>query len=510
MPKMILFSLLFYLGTLSITQTAHGGRFLTLRWVSLAAFTGVSLLYWLMGRIPRRDALDNHGAPSMVWAYLLATLASVAMAQNYAYSVLRWLTHAMLIVTFMIFLRGTFHSRNANLVIWIMKGILVALLIGSFFFPAPRTVYDNPYFRGSMGDSNSMGHVAMLCALFFLHGGIVSSKVQWKLLQFGIAFGAAGILIFSWARSSMVAFMLGIVLLNYFYGLMRSFLAKSLTLLLVCLLLASPMIQSGILEFVAKDREGRQQEQPSQVLAVIRGDIFKKGPSFETVVETRTHLWSEAWEGFTQKPLLGWGFGANKDIEQEWSILPTSAGLVRDVTNDLLLTLEGSGLIGGLAYLGLMIFIFKQSLTRKQMTRIRRNPNEGLPMGEKPGPVTDRKERGALKRSEISFFGRAGKEKKKFINPVEGDHQQVIFYILSISLFALFQTDGSAFSAGSLISAVFWVCAGAAGALRAEAVVAERLSNRVEDRGLIPDNRGKRKGISPSDLKERLISGAGT
>jgi hypothetical protein len=30
-----------------------------------------------------------------------------------------------------------------------------------------------------------------------------------------------------------------------------------------------------------------------------------------------------------------------------------------------------------------------------------------------------------------------------------------LLYILSISQFALFQTDGSAFSAGSLISAIF-------------------------------------------------------
>jgi O-antigen ligase len=351
-----------------------------------------------------------------------------------------------------------------------------------------------------MGDSNSLGHVAMICALIFFHGAIVSRKIQWRLLQIGVALGASGILFFTWARSSMVGFLVGLVLLNFYYGLTRSFLAKSAALLLVCFLLASPLIQSEIMEFVAKDREAQEREQPSQVLAVIKGDIFQKGPSFETVVETRTHLWSEAWEGFKEKPILGWGFGANKDIEQEWSILPTSAGLVRDVTNDLLLTLEGSGLIGCLAYLGLMISIFKQSLTRKQITRIRRNPNEGLSMGEKPRLVTDRKEKGAG----------SGRKNLEFIQEATRDHQHALFYILSISLFALFQADGSAFSAGSLIAAIFWVCAGAAGALRAEAVVAERLSNRIEDRGLMADDRGKRKGISPSGLKERLISGAGT
>jgi O-antigen ligase len=476
MPFPILLSLLFYLGTLAATQTAHGGRFMTLRWIFLAVLTLISLLYWLTGRISRRDNLENHGAPSMVWVYLLATLASVALAENYSYSGLRWLTHAMLIITLMFILRGTFHSRTANHLIWILKGVMILLLVVSFYMPAPRTVYENPYFRGAMGDSNSLGHVAMIAALIFFHEAIASRKIQWRLLNLGVALGASGILLFSWARSSMVGFLVGLALLNFYYGLTRSFLAKSAALLLFSLLLASPLIQSEILEFVAKGRGGNDHERPSKVLAIVKGDIFKKGPSFETVVETRTGLWAEAWEGFKQKPLLGWGFGANKDIEQEWSIHPTSAGLVRDVTNDLLLTLEGSGLIGGLAYLALMISIFKQSLTRRQVNRIRRNRDERLPIREKHGPWADRKEK------------EAGRERKNLesIQEAKRDHQHAIFYILSISLFALFQTDGSAFSAGSLISAIFWVCAGTAGALRAEAVAAERLSNRAEERGRSP------------------------
>ena len=96
-----------------------------------------------------------------------------------------------------------------------------------------------------------------------------------------------------------------------------------------------------------------------------------------------------------------------------------------------------------------------------------------------------------------------GRKDLEFIQETTRYHQQAIFYILSISLFALFQTDGSAFSAGSLISAIFWICAGAAGALRAEAVVAERVSNRVEDRALMTNKRGERKGIKerPSALR---------
>lgn len=493
MPILILFSSLLYLGTLAVTQTAHGVSFMPFRWAALAGLSVVGFFYWLLGRIPTRDTLENLGAPFMVWVYLLATLASVAFAQNYIYSGLRWLSHAMMIVTFMVFLRGAFHAGTGYQLIWILKSIVLLLLLVCFFMPAPRTIYENPYFRGAMGDSNSLGHVAMIAALIFYHGAIASRKIHWRLLHLVIGLGATGILFFSWARSSMVGFLVGIFLLNFFYGLTRSLVAKAGALLLFCFLLASPLIQSEILEFVSKHRGGEEKEKSSQVLAVIKGDIFKKGPSFETVVETRTPLWSEAWEGFTYRPLLGWGFGANHDMEPEWSIAPTSAGLVRDVTNDLLLTLEGSGLIGCLAYLALMISIIKQSLTRKQINRIRRNPDKKLPMEEKGGSVTDRKEKGAGK----------GRKNLEFIQETTRDHQQAIFYILSISLFALFQTDASAFSAGSLISAIFWVCASAAGALRDEAAATERMSNRVEGRRLMTVNRGKRKGINPSGFKER-------
>lgn len=452
MPLSILLSLLLYLGTLAATQTAHGGRFMMARWVFLLALTSICLLYWVTGRVPRRDAMGKHGKSSMVWVYLLATLASVATAQNQVFSGLRWVSHAMMLITFMFLLWGTFHSRTTNQVIWILKGIMLFLLAVSLFMPARPTVYETPYFRGAMGDSNSLGHVAMLCALLYFHGGIVSSRTKWKLLQFGIALVAAGILVISWARSSMIGFLVGLILLNHFYGLTRSFLAKSAALMLVCLLLASPLIQSEILAFVAKDREAKEKEWSSKVLAVIKGDFYKKGPSFEKIIETRSLLWSEAWEGFKQKPFLGWGFGANQNVQSEWSIRATSGGMVRDTTNDSLFTLEGSGVIGFLAYMGLMISVLKQSLTKQQITRIRKN-SEG---------------KASIGRTRIPN------------NPIVRDHQHAILYIISISLFALFQTDGSAFSAGSLISAVFWVCAGATGALRADAVADEKRRNLVK------------------------------
>lgn len=462
MPKIILGGFLFYLATVTITQTAHGGNFMSLRWIGLAGLAGASAVYWLLGFIPRRDALGNVGPGFMFWIYLLGTLASIVVAQNMIFSGLKWVSQATLLITFMFLLRGTFHSGTAGQMIWIIKGITIFLLGLSFFYPAPATVYDNPYYRGAMGDSNSLGHIAMLCALLYFHGSIISFKAHWKLLQFGIALVATGIMVSSWARSSMVGFLVGLALLSHFYGLTRSLLAKSAALLLICFLLASPIMQSGILDFLAKDRETQEPEQSSKVLAVIKGDMFKKSPSFETVIRNRSSLWLEAWKGFKKRPFLGWGFGATQDIPMRWAIRPTSIGLVRDITNDILFILEGSGIIGFLGYFGLMILILKQSLGRQQIIRTRRNSKERLMKGE--APILSR--------------------------PQARDHQHAILYIISISLFALFQTDGSAFSAGSLISAIFWICAGAAGALRAEAVASERGMNPIEQE--VPKTAGPR------------------
>jgi hypothetical protein len=52
-------------------------------------------------------------------------------------------------------------------------------------------------------------------------------------------------------------------------------------------------------------------------------------------------------------------------------------------------------------------------------------------------------------------------------------------YIISVSLFVLFFFDGSAFSAGSLISAIFWISAGVAQLTRMEAIANEQIDDPV-------------------------------
>ena len=60
-------------------------------------------------------------------------------------------------------------------------------------------------------------------------------------------------------------------------------------------------------------------------------------------------------------------------------------------------------------------------------------------------------------------------------------HSQM--YILSVSLFVLFFFDGSAFSAGSLISSIFWITAGMANLTKKEATASERVNDRIPGKG---------------------------
>jgi hypothetical protein len=66
-------------------------------------------------------------------------------------------------------------------------------------------------------------------------------------------------------------------------------------------------------------------------------------------------------------------------------------------------------------------------------------------------------------------------------------HSQM--YILSASLFVLFFFDGSAFSAGSLISAIFWISAGAASLTGMECAPDERMNRKI--RSGLEDSRGQ-------------------
>jgi len=422
----------------------------------------------------------------MVFVYLGATLLSVAAAENYEFSGLRWVTQGMLILSCMVFLRGTFNPERVEDLLLPLKVISLILLLISFVFPAPLNVYDNPYFRGAMGDSNSFGHVSAICALVYLQGAITAKKGSWRIVQSVVAALAIIMLIRSSARSSVAAFLAGFILISYYFGLTRSLLSKGVILLVLAFLVASPGIHEKIGSFIAKEeREGKKQSK-----SVGLEMYLKSGFLSGSVFVTRERLWSEAWGGFLQRPVLGWGFGANANIPKEWAIGPTGFGVTRDLTNDLLFTLEGSGLVGFLGYLALMVSILKQSPTRQEILLIRKSvKKESDASSMKWGYRFSHGKASSSIPEEFTGSARGGDNRNMEDWALSRAYVHSQMYILSVSLFVLFFFDGSAFSAGSLISAIFWISAGAASLTRMEFAADERMSRKIR-RGL-EDSRGQ-------------------
>lgn len=480
-PTPVLISLLFYIVTLTATQTIYGLPFLSLRWVALGTLTVVSFIYWLLGRIPRKSEGDDRGNPIAVFVYLGATLLSVATAENYEFSGLRWMTQGMLILSCMVFLRGIFNPEKMEDLLLPLKVISLILLLISFVSPAPLNVYDNPYFRGAMGDSNSFGHVSAICALVYLLGAITAKKGSWRTVQSVLAALAIIMLIRSGARSSMAAFLAGFILISYYFGFTRSLLSKAVILLVVAFLVASPGLHEKIGSFMAK--EGREGEKHSKAIALEM--YLKSGILLGSVFATRERLWSEAWEGFLQRPVLGWGFGANANIPREWTLGPTGSYMTRDVTNDLLFALEGGGLVGFLGYLALMVSILKCSPTRQEILIIRKSVKKESDSSSMKWGY--RFSHGKPSRSipgEFAGPGRGGDNRNMEEWALSRAYVHSQMYILSVGLFVLFLFDGSAFSAGSLISAIFWISAGATNLTRREFAADERINHREFLRGV--------------------------
>lgn len=464
MPYPIFLGFLFYIGTLAATYTIHGGRFMALRWLALLMFTAVSALYWLF-RGARLGAKSGSSGPLWVLVYLGATLISVAAAENMVFSGLKWLTQAVLLLTCMIFLRGNSVLETSNRILLVLKLVTGALLFLSILNPARMTISDVEYYRGAMGDPNSMGHLAAICALIYLHGAITGQKKWWRIIQLIGATVGIEILFLSGARSSMLLFLMGVVLINFYYGitrnLLRSFFVKSAIFISIAVLLlfggpTLSALHSRAMGFIIKDSS------------------HAEGPTMKKLFSTRERLWTDAWEGFKRRPILGWGFGANADITSDWSISLTARDTIRDVTNDALFILEGSGLVGFLGYLGLMIAVIKQCPTREQMWRLRNSRKIGIRTRRRLFSAYHSILKRPMPEQEIISERRTECEVGLESLQLPGDDDHAIMYILSISGLFLFLSDYSAFSAGSIISAIFWMSAGTAGLLHSRGLVSRK------------------------------------
>ena len=421
--NIVFISLLGYLGTLAVTQTAYGERFMNLRWVALSVLLVASGWYWLNIRQKRQSGISLDKSSAVLLVYLLSTFLTVVFAENPLFSGFRWASHAMMLIVFSIFLRQIMTFIQIEKILLLLKVIIGGLLLLSLLKPAPQTIYNSlQVSSGAFGNANNLGQVAAIGVLIYLHSYLIGKNKRVRYLEAVLACVSMGMVWWSGSRSATIMLVTGIGLITFFYRQKVKGKFWGIIFLIILLVFVFPALPHKVKRFISKS-----------------GDPSTR---FVTqITKSREEVWSSAWEGFKSRPLSGWGFGADSSITKNWAIKLTSLGTVeRDAVNDMLFMLEGCGVIGFGAYLLLVYISWKQKLTSRQISILRQKN-----------------------------YGRLNlKEKYLFLN-----HTHAIMFTLAMSLLVLFQFDNTALSAGNFISVMLWLSVGAAGALRKEVLSSE-------------------------------------
>ena len=412
---MVFVSLICYLGALGATQTVYGSHFMNVRWVTLGILFIASGFYWFSAKPYAHDPSDDKNN-LFVLIYFAMTFLTILAAENPLFSGMKWISHVLMLLVFLVFLRQSLKASQVNLVMLFLKGTIITLLLASWVKPAWKvTSLDMQLYRGAFGSPNAMGQVAAIGALLLIHA-VLTGRTQWlRCLE---ASGAALALWLTWssgARSAIIAFLTGIVLMNYFYRTRLSKKTIVITLLMTFLMVAMPDLPKNVR------------------LVLLRGERTSESFS-EQIFKSRKEVWSAAWEGFQKRPFLGWGFGADDTMSKEWNVQFRAVGTVsRDNVNDTMIVLESTGIVGLMAYLLLILVALKQIPTWNQHWMLCQ-PSFSIPS-----------------KIDLSFY-----------------HAHAIAYILVTSLIVMVQFDNTALSAGNFVSVVLWLCVAVSGAIKRE------------------------------------------
>jgi O-Antigen ligase len=406
--SLTLFSLIVHLASLAATQTAYGASFSMLRWLSLFALTSFGGLYWLTGRQRR---LRFQSVNLRVAIYLGLWGLTVVNAEYPLFSLYRWGAHAMIVVSALVFLPGSIRRAEASKALLVLKVIVAAILIASYFRPVRLTVFDNHnWYRGIFGNSNSLGEMAAVGCLLFLHGLLTQRETRWRYLQAMLA-GLAALLMFeSGGRSSVVAFLGGFIALYVLYNRRVSRYIVSATLVVSIAIGILPSLQQSVGTFIMKHSYESQ-----------------SGEALDFLRLSHQRVWERSWEGFTERPLLGWGFGEDSSANlSAWNGELTALGYAqRDPVSDILYSLETGGIIGLTAYLVIMALIFKVWILSKVQSAL-----------------------------DVALYQRS-REALAAAYDV-----QKVCCCTTILLIVLFEFDNTALSAGNFFSALLWIALG--------------------------------------------------
>jgi O-antigen ligase len=427
MALMAIFSLFCYMTTLAVALTIYGANLMNLRWFALFSAVITGGLYWISSRqykLYRWKINDN----TVLLAYLIVTFLSVIAAENPLFSGLKWVSHALMIVTLLVLLKNSLTVGQAAGILLFLKVVISALLLVSWLNPlSPTVVKTSQLYQGAFGSSNALGQVAAVGAVSYLHG-FLTDRAKWlRNGQIGMLGLAVWLMWATGSRSALVAFLTGLALMYYFYPKLIRGRMLWITLLVASLMIAFPWLPGKIQQ------------------VVFRSDKPMHNVSDQLLI-TRKSVWEASWAGFQKRPLLGWGFGADAGISKKWEVEFTALGTVtRDAVNDTLLVLESSGVVGLGAYVLLVIFAVRQIPTRRERHLL--------------GRIHSR--RSSLRGVDLATY-----------------HLHAIAFVVAASLLLMVQFDNTALSAGNFVSVTLWLCVALAGVVRTKTMADEMLYQR--------------------------------
>jgi O-antigen ligase len=449
MALMAVLSLFCYMTSLAIALTTYGSNLMNLRWLALFAVLIAGGFYWASsrwGKLYRWEKNDN----MIVLVYLIVTFLSVITAENPLFSGLRWVSHALMIVTLLVLLKNSLTVGQAASILFFLKVVISALLLVSWLNPlSPVTLMDTFHaYRGAFGSSNALGQVAAVGAVLYLHG-LLTDKAKWlRIGQVAMLCPALWTVWSSGSRSALVAFLTGVALMYYFYPKLIRGKLFCVALLVTSMILMFPWVPGKVKQIVL--RSDKPWPGFSEQLSLAQKQNFaeylfyaRKQGFMEQFFFTRNDVWAAAWAGFQKRPLLGWGFGADDGISKAWEVQLKSIGTVtRDAVNDTLIVLESSGVVGLGAYALLVILALRQIPTRRERNLLHRIHS----------PPSSRRQ--------FDFAAY---------------HLHAITFVVAASLLLMVQFDNTALSAGNFISVTLWLCVALSGSVRVKATAEELL-----------------------------------
>jgi len=139
-----------------VTQTVYGSHFMNTRWLTLGILIIACGFYWFSAKAYAHDPADDR-SNLLILVYFAMTFLSIVAAENPLFSGMKWISHAAMLLVFLVFLRRSLKSNQVDSVVLFLKGTIVILLFASWMKPASLvSSLDLQLYRGAFGSPNSM------------------------------------------------------------------------------------------------------------------------------------------------------------------------------------------------------------------------------------------------------------------------------------------------------------------------------------------------------------------